>query len=436
MSDDEVAEAELVDEHGAPSESNTAALVPVSALPAHGALTAPIASVEEVRAAFEQYQTLRTTLITEADEMAIGKKKFVMKSGWRKLATVMGVSSEEHGRTYQRDAQHRIIEAEVVVRAIAPNGRFMDGLGLCDYRERCCPKAYSETAVCKNKARWHEHCTLECDGFNHFSKPQHDIPATAYTRALNRACSDLFGFGEVSAEEVTDRDEPAPDEWIARVVHTLNAIPNDEGMRTVVKTKFKEAFGMPSELKKGQMESVEISLRNGGFPIVSDISDAPAAATPAQGAAASSSNSGTGSETPEPPPDESASDGGEVGALSEAVTPPTSPPSSPAPAAKPSTAQQRQTLGMLWRDLEDKGLAHEGDKAEVCGIITQDRTTTTLEITFDEAVLFISGTRLIQQGVIEIVNDPSGVGRSIISDTTPGKQFLRKLPGGVIPQPA
>ena len=47
----------------------------------------------------------------------------------------------------------------VVVRAIAPNGRFMDGLGLCDYRERCCPKADNENAVCKNKARWHEHCT-------------------------------------------------------------------------------------------------------------------------------------------------------------------------------------------------------------------------------------------------------------------------------------
>lgn len=436
MSDDEVADAELVDEHGEASESNTAALVPVSAMPAPGALTAPIASVEEVRQAFEAYQLLRTTVITENDEMAIGKKKFVMKSGWRKLATIMGVSSEERGRTYQRDAQHRIIEAEVVVRAIAPNGRFMDGLGLCDYRERCCPRAYDEKAVCKNSSRYHTHCTIDCDGFNHFSKPQHDIPATAYTRALNRACSDLFGFGEVSAEEVTDRDEPAPEEWVARVVATLNAVPQDDGQRKTVKDRFVAGFGMPDELAKGQMVAVETSLRNSGIPIVTELSGATAAAAPAQGEDASDSASSGAPAPSDAVNSESAPEGGEVGALSEAVTPPTSPPRPPATEAKPSTPQQRQTLGMLWRDLEEKGLAREGDKAEICGVITQDRTTTSLEITFDEAVMFISGSRMIQSGTIAIVDDPNGGHRALASNTTPGKQFLRKLPGGVVPQSA
>ena len=33
-------------------------------------------------------------------------------------------------------------------------------------------------------------------GCHRFAKPNHDVPATAETRAKNRACSDLLGIGD------------------------------------------------------------------------------------------------------------------------------------------------------------------------------------------------------------------------------------------------
>ena len=66
------------------------------------------------------------------------------------------------------------MRAEYVVEAKAPNGRSAVGVGIASIHER------------------------------QFSNPEHDIPATAHTRAKNRAFADLFGLGEVSAEEISD----------------------------------------------------------------------------------------------------------------------------------------------------------------------------------------------------------------------------------------
>lgn len=60
--------------------------------------------------------------------------------------------------------QGQVKTARFVQRAILPSGRFADGWGSCSRGEKT------------------------------FSKPNHDIPATAETRAKNRACSDLFGI--------------------------------------------------------------------------------------------------------------------------------------------------------------------------------------------------------------------------------------------------
>lgn len=252
---------DTIDAEGEEVEPTTAALVPAHALPNTG-LTRPIASVEDVRDAFEQYQRLRETIIVASDVQVIQGKQFVTKSGWRKLAVVMGVSSQIVSRDYQRDGQGRIMSAEVVVRAIAPNGRSIDGLGLCDFHERCCPKAFDADAVCRARGQ-HHHCALGCDGFNHFSKPQHDIPATASTRALNRACADLFGFGEVSAEEVTDREEPAEDADKNAIVDALNRI-GDEAQRKGAKEAFARQFGLPAELRKGQVEAARRFVTSAG----------------------------------------------------------------------------------------------------------------------------------------------------------------------------
>lgn len=146
----------------------------LATVPIGDSLVRPAASVAAIEASFFEYQQLCNRLLTDDDIQHIGNKSFRKKSAWRKLAVAFGVSCEVRERIYDRDDDRMILRAEVVVRATAPNGRYMDGLGVCDVSER------------------------------KFSKPQHDIPATAMTRATNRACADLFGMGEVSAEEVTD----------------------------------------------------------------------------------------------------------------------------------------------------------------------------------------------------------------------------------------
>ena len=182
---------------GALADTRTGELVPVT-----GGVLAPVASTHDLVASFRAYQDAVNQLLTEDDYQPIGGKKFRKRSGWRKLATAMGVDLELRARDYERDDAGRITRAEVVARAKAPNGRYADGLGACDVFERCC------TRGCDKR---HRHCPAAsgtaCPGFSHFSKPQHDIPATAHTRSVNRACADLFGAGEVSAEEMEGVEE-------------------------------------------------------------------------------------------------------------------------------------------------------------------------------------------------------------------------------------
>lgn len=183
-------------------------------------IAAPVATIER---AFHDYQQLCGRLLDDTDVQRIGKRDFRKKSAWRKLAVAFGVSCEILDRSYER-AGRAIIRAEVIVRATAPNGRFMDGLGACDLFEKCCP------ADCRNGSQHHTHCTADCSGAIHFSNPNHDLPATAATRATNRACADLFGMGEVSAEEITSSraavavDPPADDDTIDELDGVLAAL--------------------------------------------------------------------------------------------------------------------------------------------------------------------------------------------------------------------
>ena len=163
-------------------------------VPASGQLVtgAPVAQVAE---AMRYYRDLCTNILDESDYQGIGGKQFPKKSAWRKLAVAFNVSVTLTERRYSRLDNGAITRAEVLVRATAPNGRAMDGLGICSIYERCCsPRCFKA----------HHHCdhAPELAGAVHFSAAEHDIPATAMTRATNRACSDLFGMGEVSAEEI------------------------------------------------------------------------------------------------------------------------------------------------------------------------------------------------------------------------------------------
>lgn len=175
----------------------------------HGpsSLIALSGTLDEIVAAQDAYQEVCRKLLDANDIQVIGQKEFKKRSAWNKLSVAFGVSTEVLRTTHERNERGRIIRTECVVRATAPNGRFSDGIGACDLYERCCePETCNKSEFWANSGRptGHSHCSTWPCKTVHFSNPQHDIPATAMTRASNRAKADLFGMGEVSAEEMSD----------------------------------------------------------------------------------------------------------------------------------------------------------------------------------------------------------------------------------------
>lgn len=106
------------------------------------------------------------------------------------------------------DLDMRTIRTDTTVVVKAPSGATMIGTGTCSINERR-------------------------RGRESFKNADHDVPATSWTRALNRAISDLVGWGEVSAEELeapveTTRSAPATVDNTATIVGTLKPKPETE----------------------------------------------------------------------------------------------------------------------------------------------------------------------------------------------------------------
>lgn len=165
---EQITDAEVVSE---------AELVPVAR---HEALR-PL-DATDVLAAEAAYQELLPKLLDASDWQEFTergqKKRFVKKSGWRKIARAFQLSVEVVTQTIDRDEEGNPLRAHTVARASAPNGQFSDGDGYC---------AVDERRFADQRAR---------------QKIENDLRATATTRAKNRAVADLVGMGEVSAEEV------------------------------------------------------------------------------------------------------------------------------------------------------------------------------------------------------------------------------------------
>lgn len=102
---------------------------------------------------------------------------FIKKSGWQKIAKAYRLSTEVVSERVERDDDGCPLRAAVVMRAIAPNGQHREATGYC---------ATDEPRFASAGGR---------------QKIEHDLPATAATRAENRAISNLCGLGAVSAEE-------------------------------------------------------------------------------------------------------------------------------------------------------------------------------------------------------------------------------------------
>jgi len=135
-----------------------------------------IMPVEQAIVAWGNYQELTKAILTKDDYQKIGEKAFKKKSAFRKYARFYGVSTEIVSKTFTRNDEGRIINAEFIVRAIM-GGRHVDAWGSCGVEEQ----------------RFKGKVNMKSD---------HDIPATAETRATSRAISNIIGAGDVSAEEM------------------------------------------------------------------------------------------------------------------------------------------------------------------------------------------------------------------------------------------
>jgi|SRR5579875_398579 len=166
-------EMERVEAHSVSPPAGTALAV---ADGAPSGVLRPVASPEEVLAAWAQFQELKRSLLTLDDYQEVQGRARIKKSGWRKIAAAFGISDqllrEERRECVGPGPNERYFVWEVAVRAIAPNGRYADAVGACASNER------------------------------RFAHPDHDVRAVAHTRAKNRAVADLVGGGEVSAEEL------------------------------------------------------------------------------------------------------------------------------------------------------------------------------------------------------------------------------------------
>lgn len=138
-------------------------------------LVMPLATPEQAQKAWQEYQQLKASVLNDTDYQQIRKERYVKKSGFRKIATFFGLSDRitEKQRVDREDGSFMWM---ITVESEAPNGRKSQGIGACDSRER------------------------------NFAHVEHDVYATAHTRAKNRAISDMVAGGEVSAEEMEERE--------------------------------------------------------------------------------------------------------------------------------------------------------------------------------------------------------------------------------------
>lgn len=159
----------------------------------------PVATPQEAMNAWKIWQEMKMVLKDENDVVVIDGREFLKKSFWRKVATFFGISDTRViYHEIERDKDGEIVGAEFVIEVEhQKTGQKAIGFGRCSIRER----AHKED---KKDSEGNVICRGPCDGRRHFVNIEHTIPATAFTRAKNRAISDMVGGGEVSAEEIEE----------------------------------------------------------------------------------------------------------------------------------------------------------------------------------------------------------------------------------------
>lgn len=161
-------------------DEETRELVPITR---PSMLVRPVATADEMRGAITEYEALKAAILRPGDIQVIKGRPHVKKAGWLRIARAFGISCAPVESHYILDDDNDDWGYEVIMRATAPNGAEMTGDGACWASEK------------------HESM-----------RTRHNVRAHAFTRATNRAISNLVGAGEVSAEELTDYidADPAP----------------------------------------------------------------------------------------------------------------------------------------------------------------------------------------------------------------------------------
>jgi len=187
--------------------------------------------VHQVQQAMQEYQAGLAALLADTDWQTFldrdrHEKRFVKRSGWRKIGTWFGLDLliKDESIVVDRDENGQPLRTRLTARAVAPNGRTSEDVGACSIDER------------------------------RFSKPEHDLLATAATRALNRATSNLVGMGEVTAEEVMGDAEPllpewaqiAPDATVATMRGKLTELVGDERAALLTRAIGERYDGVPN----------------------------------------------------------------------------------------------------------------------------------------------------------------------------------------------
>ena len=142
--------------------------------------------VEGTVNALKKFLELKEEVLQENDTVMISGKKYIKRSGWRKIALAFNVSTEII--SVERDYGSDLKICHVKARAIAPNGRVSEEIASCDSTE----------FIYEDK-----------DNKKQVKFTIHNMETKAATRAINRAISNLVGGGEVSAEEIEQGENNA-----------------------------------------------------------------------------------------------------------------------------------------------------------------------------------------------------------------------------------
>lgn len=181
----------------------------------HSGATTLVLTGAKMVMALEEYKDLQRSLdLSMPDQlMKIGDKAFRKKGYWRAIRVAFNLSVEpiEERREVSGlfDDNRENFGYIVTYRATGPNGSSATGDGACFAIEKAvrfrCPHPEKEGST--RTLHWPAEACPEFANYNPWSRlsaqaTEHNIRSHAHTRAMNRAISNLVGFGEVSAEEV------------------------------------------------------------------------------------------------------------------------------------------------------------------------------------------------------------------------------------------